>query len=58
MVVSPKTLIGNRLKKILINISFLILSSLFVSSSKKEQTLYRWGTFSSWEWKTVGDKKT
>ena len=44
------------MKPIFINLSYLLLSCLLVSCYKKEEILYRWGTFSSWEWKTIGDK--
>tara|TARA_B100000686_G_C16547751_1_gene840831 strand:+ start:198 stop:671 length:474 start_codon:yes stop_codon:yes gene_type:complete len=44
------------LNHIVINISCLLLFSLLVSCNKKEETLYRWGTSSGWEWKTIGDK--
>ena len=53
---SPKPLIGNQVKHLLIILSFLLLSSFITSCEKKEGTLYRWETSSGYEWKTIGDK--
>jgi len=55
---SPKTLIGNQVKHLLILISFLLLSSFVTSCDKKEETLYRWETSSGIVWKRFGDKDT
>tara|TARA_E500000331_G_C16888121_1_gene553484 strand:+ start:129 stop:638 length:510 start_codon:yes stop_codon:yes gene_type:complete len=56
VLIYPKKFIVYKLKPIFINLSYLLLSCLLVSCYKKEETLYRWGSFSSWEWKTIGDK--
>ena len=53
---SPKPLIRNSVKNLLILISLLLLSSLLTSCEKNEETLYKWKTSSGWEWKTMGDK--
>ena len=52
---SPKPLIRNQVKHLLILLSILLLSSpLF---GQETGVLYRYETSSGWEWKTFGDGK-
>ena len=46
------------MKKLLIILSFLLLSSFLTSCEKKEGTLYKWGKYPPYVWKGVGDKET
>jgi len=53
---SPKPLIGNFMKHILILLSVLLLSSPLFGNPKGEHTLYRWETSSGIQWREFGDK--
>jgi len=54
---SPKTLIGNQVKNLLIILSILFLSSPVIGQSKKTGVLYQYKTSSGFVWKTFGKGK-
>ena len=55
---SPKPLIGNQLKHLLILFSILLLSSPVIGDNNKGETLYAWGEYIPFVWKGFGDKET
>jgi len=53
---SPKLLIGNQVKHLLIILSILLLSSPVNGDSKKVETIYKWESDSGIQWREFGDK--